>query len=83
MNTPKNQPAEKIRDGALVATIWANQGANGSTFYAAEFSRTYQDAKGNYREATSFSNSELLRLAHLAAKVYDRLNELRRSDQAA
>ncbi|MEL7396231.1 MAG: hypothetical protein AAFN44_07665 [Pseudomonadota bacterium] len=76
MTTRKHQPAAKIRDGALVATIWANESENG-TFYAAEFSRTYQDADGKYHDASSFSSGELLRLARLAGKVYDRIGELR------
>lgn len=79
MTTRKHQPAAKIRDGALVATIWANESENG-TFYAAEFSRTYQDSEGKYHDATTFSNGELLKLARLAGRVYDRIADLRRSN---
>ncbi len=78
MTTTTNQPIDRLRDGALKATIWENEGPKG-TFYSVEFSRTYQDEHGNFQDARSFSGSELLRLAHLAIKAYDRISTLRQS----
>ena len=41
---------------------------------------TYQDDAVNYHGSDSFSNSELLRIAHLATRAYDRISELRVAD---
>jgi hypothetical protein len=71
-----NKPVDTLRDGALKAAIFENQGEKGP-FYSVKITRTYTDAQGNYRDSSSFSGSELLRVAHLAAKAYDRSNELR------
>ena len=79
MTTEKNKPIDRLRDGALKATIWANESQKG-TFYSVEFTRTYKsDADGQYHDSKSFSGSELLRLAHLATKAYDREQQLRHS----
>lgn len=71
-----NRPVDTLRDGALKAAIFENQGEKGP-FYSVKITRTYTDSKGDFRDSTSFSGSELLRVAHLAAKAYDRSNELR------
>ena len=78
MTTQKNQPIDRLRDGALKATIWANAHEQG-TRYSVELSRTYKDDAGNYQEARTFSGAELLRIAHLAGKAYDRVSDLRQS----
>ncbi len=75
----KNKPVETIRDGSIKATIWRNSSEKGD-FYSVQFTRTWQDDQGNYHDADSFSGSQLLRVAHLAAKAYDRTAELRRED---
>ena len=44
MNThppSKSPPVEVLRDGALKATIWENEGENG-TYFTTTFARTYQ-----------------------------------------
>lgn len=82
MTNQKNQPADTLRDGALKATIWQNFGDNGN-FYSVEFSRTYTDQQGNFRDSHSLSGSEPLQLARLAHKAYDRIAELRGADRDA
>ena len=74
-----NKPAATLRDGRIKATIWRNAGEKG-TFHRVDFSRSYQDAKGDWHDSTSFSGTELLRLSHLAAKAYDKVAELRTPD---
>lgn len=72
----KNRPIENIRDGAIKAAIWKNESDNG-TFFSVTFERTYTDAKtGEVKSTNSFSGSELLRVARLAGKVYDRTSKL-------
>ena len=76
-----NLPTQTLRDGALSASIWKNPKAEGGHFYSVTFGRTYTDANDKPQTSDSFSASELLRLAHLAAKTYDRLAELREIDK--
>ena len=76
-----NQPIETLRDGSLKATIWSNFGEKG-TFYTVNLTRTYKGDGGNYHDSDSFSGSELLRIAHLATRAYDRVGDLRQADKA-
>ena len=75
-----NQPEDTLRDGSLKATIWKNEGEKGA-FFSVNLTRTYQGRRGQqYHDSDSFSNSELLRIAHLATRAYDRILELRQAE---
>ncbi len=80
-----NQPKARIRDGLMEAAIWENPKQDGEGVrHSAEFSRSYRDSKGDWHSSSTFSNGELLRLARLAEKAYDKIGELRaeaRDDQ--
>ncbi len=76
----KNQPTETIRDGALKATIWKNQSDNGP-YYTVNFGRTYTDDQGNAQTSESFTSGQLLRIAHLSTRAYDRVAALREADR--
>ena len=76
-----NQPEETLRDGSLKATIWKNEGEKG-TFFSVNLTRIYKDDAGNYHDSDSFSGTELLRIAHLATRAYDRISELRQQERA-
>ena len=82
MTTTNEKPIDTIRDGSLKATIWRNFGENGS-FYAVQFTRTWRDDQGIYHDSDSFSGTELLRVARLVGKAYDRSVELRQADTDA
>jgi len=70
MTTSTNQkPAAKLRDGAIVATLWKKESENG-VFFNTTISRTYRDGEA-YKDTHSFSGTELLRVSRLAAKAYD------------
>jgi len=73
------EPDDVVRDGALKASIWRNEGENGP-FYSTTFARTYKDRDGNLQDAHSFSGSDLLKVSELARKAYDRSSELRREE---
>ncbi|MEE9391200.1 MAG: hypothetical protein V3W41_01710 [Planctomycetota bacterium] len=75
-----NKPIDTLRDGSLKATIWSNFGEKGA-FYTVSLTRTYKDDGGNYHDSDSFSGSELLRIAHLATRAYDRVSDLRQTDK--
>jgi len=77
---PTNQPAMKLRDGTLSATIWKNPTEKGFR-YSVNLSRVYEDEHGNLRDSDSFSGSELLRIARLARMAYDEIVVLRQQDK--
>ena len=61
-----NKPFETLRDGAIKATIWRNEGDKG--FYSVEFG-TYTDAEDNYKD-TIKPGADLLKVSRLAVKAY-------------
>ncbi|MBK6895475.1 MAG: hypothetical protein IPH06_02655 [Alphaproteobacteria bacterium] len=73
----KNKPLEVIRDGALKATIWENEGENG-VLYSTMLARTYHANDGALKDSYSFSGSELLRIAELARQAYEAVKVMRR-----
>lgn len=78
---PPNRPVDTLRDGGLKATIWENK-RDGNSNFSLQFRRGYRDSKGNYRDSDSFFSSDLLKLAHLAGRAYDRMNEIQREHYA-
>ncbi len=80
--TQPNKPVTTLRDGALKATIWRNDGENGPR-YSVILSRSFKDKDETWRDSHSFSNGELLRVSFLAAKAYDQLGALRDADRDA
>lgn len=76
-------PVDTIRDGSLKATIWKNPPKGGTEkgpVYSVQITRTWRDEQGNYHDSGRFSRSELIRVARLANKAYDRELELRASE---
>lgn len=74
----KTRPVETLRDGAIKAAIWKNESENGP-FFAVTFARTYRNGDGELHDTDSFSGSQLLRLARIADKAYDRAAKLTRA----
>jgi len=74
------RPIEKLRSYPLQAAIWKNESDKG-VFYSVTFSRSYKDGD-EYRDVDSFSGTQLLQLSHLAAKAYERTEELARAARA-
>ena len=80
-NATKQRPVETLRDGAVKAAIWKNEGENG-TFFNVTFARTYKNGDGNLHDTDSFSGTQLLKLARLADKAYDRTAELAKAEKS-
>lgn len=78
----KPKPVSEIRDGAIYASIWRNQGDKGP-FYSITWGRTYTDEADKLQSADSFGQGHLLRQQHLIPKVYDKISELRAQDRNA
>ena len=76
-----NKPIDTLRDGALKTTIW-EQATDTGSFYRVQLSRTFKDSKDQWQESSSFSGAELLKIARLAQKAYDRTQELRQQSAA-
>ena len=60
----KQRPAHEIRLGRIKATIWANQGDNG-TWFNVTLSRNYKDGE-EWKSSASFGRDELLTVAKAA-----------------
>ena len=71
----KKRPVETLRDGAIKAAIWKNKSENG-IFFNVTFARSYKDTDGDLQDTDSFSGTQLLRLARLAEKAYERTGQL-------
>ena len=80
MANPK--PVAEIRDGAIYASIWRNNGSNGA-FYSVTWGRTFTDEAEKLQSSDSFSQGQLLRQQHLIPKVYDKISQLRAQDRDA
>lgn len=78
----KTRPVETLRDGAIKAALWKNESENG-VFFTVTFARTFKDAEGNLKDADGFSGTQLLRLARLAGKAYDRTAKLTKEARAS
>lgn len=77
MTNEANKPIDTLRDGAIKAVIWKNELKDGGVRFSVDLVRSYTDEQGNWKDSHYFSNGELLRVAHLASKAYDRLGKLR------
>lgn len=77
----KNRPVETIRDASIKAAIWRNETSEGKAFFNVTFARTFKDADGNLQDTESFSGAQLLRLARLADKAYERTAKLAKAER--
>lgn len=59
-----NQPAHKVKIGLITATIWDNDG-----FHTVDLSRSYKTNEGDWKNTTSFAQSDLLNLAKVAERA--------------
>lgn len=76
----KKLPAETLRDGAIKATIWKNEGEKGP-WYSVEISRTYKKPDSEeFSDSNSYSGADLLKVSQLALKAYEHINELKKAD---
>lgn len=76
-----DKPEFTIRDGAIKATVWRNQGEKGD-FFTASFSRTYRDEEtGQLRDANTFTGSDLLKVSTLAQEAYQQARALRQEQK--
>jgi len=82
MTTENKAPIEKIRDGSLEISIWANQTEKGTRYAADGVTRSYKVGE-DWKKTRSLSNGELLAAARLHELAYTKIQELRAADKAA
>ena len=70
-----NAPVDVIRDGALKATIWKNNGENGD-FFSTTLSKTFEQ-NGSLHDGNSFTRGDLLRVSELSRRAYARIGGFR------
>lgn len=75
-----NRPVETLRDGAVKASIWENEGPKGK-FHSVTFARTYKDQNGQISDTGRFSGTDLLKLSKLAGQSYDAVNQRREKER--
>ena len=78
-----NQPKLKLRDGRLTATVWENTITTDDgeeTRISIDLVRNYKDGD-DWKTSSSFSPTELLKVARLAERAYDAILADRQSDQ--
>ena len=75
-----NKPVSRVRVGQIEASIWRNEGRNGS-YHTVSFERRFKDAgSGDWRSLKSFRASDLLNLAVAGFQAYQQLSELESGD---
>lgn len=72
----RKTPEATLREGALKATIWRNDGEKGPNRIT-EYTRSYQDKDGAWHDTHTMRESDHLKLSHLAGRAHDRVMELR------
>ena len=70
-----NQPLQKLRDGLITATIWRNETEAGD-MYSVNIVRSYKSGD-SWKESTSYTPRELLRVSNLTRRAYDCIDQLK------
>lgn len=76
-NADNQKRPVNVTDGNIKAAIWRNETEKG-VMHNTKLTRSYQDGNGNWQEANSFPSKDLLRVAEVARKAYDRASEMDR-----
>ncbi|QDV42516.1 hypothetical protein Enr13x_23640 [Stieleria neptunia] len=81
--TQINKPADTIRYGGVKGVIWKNAGKDGKPDrYSVTYVRSYTDADGNWKDTSSLSEIDNLKLGVLIPQVATRIAELKAADRA-
>jgi len=78
---PRNAPLDVLRDGALKATVWRNEGEKG-VYFTTTLSKTFEQ-NGELRDGQNFSGTDLLRVAELARHAYETIRNHRLTESWA
>ena len=73
--TSTQQPAAKVKSGAVVATIWTNEGQNGP-FHTITLSRSYKDRDDNWQRTSNLRPKDMPDVQTVAGLVTEKIAEL-------
>ena len=86
MSNNTTKPLEEVRIGAVKAAIWRNvadMGNNSRPMYSVTFQRLYRDGDNAWKSTESFSRDDLLLLAKVAERAFDRIHEIQQAGQGS
>lgn len=70
-----NMPEKKFSTGALVATVWQNQGKGNAgeevSFRTVSFQRRYKDKNGAWQSTSSLRTNDLPKASLVLQKAYE------------
>ena len=66
-----NAPIHTVRVGGVKATVWQNEGKDGTNFYSTTIVRCYRDDEGNWQETNRHFTDDLPKLELAAKKAYE------------
>ena len=69
------KPVAKMKSGAVVGTVWQNEGQNGP-FYTITFSRSYKDREDNWQRTTNLRQKDMPDVQTVAGLVTEKIAEL-------
>ena len=77
----KNEPADKIRFGAIQVSIWRNETSDGKVFFSGAPSRSYKNSDGEWKESVSFTGAEMLLASQALEVAFQRCMEMREEER--
>lgn len=86
MKIDSSKPVDQIRRGTVKAAIWKNvvdMGNNSRPIYSATFQRLYRDGEKKWQSTESFGRDDLLLLAKVAERTFERIHELQQSERSS
>lgn len=73
--TDTKKPIDTVRlPGGMKATTWLNTSEKGKTFTTTTITRTFK-GKDGFKDSTSFSHDELLKVAKIATQAFDNITD--------
>ena len=80
--TSTQKPAAKVKAGAVVGTIWPNEGQNGP-FYTITLSRSYKDREGNWQRTSNLRQKDMPDVQTVAGLVTEEIAKMAPEADAA
>lgn len=65
------QPVKKFQFGQIQASVWKNQGKEGSEFFSVSLDKRYKDAQGIWKSSSSLKPTDLPKAVLVLQKAYE------------
>ena len=81
--TDRKKPIDTVRlPGGIKATTWLNTSEKGYSFTTTTITRTFK-SKDGFKDSTSFTHDELLKVAKAAEQAYDRITDSKANENSS